>query len=239
MARRDRHGQQVEDKFVKSVFSLISVIVMHKSVVGFGVAIVAAGLIGFFAYRSHIRAFNEEARVALERATETEEYGNIAEHYEGSNVEPMALFIYANKLLEEEEYDQAMEAFSHFIDKFPGNYLVPYAYTFKGSLLEQAERWEDAAITYRSVIEKFPDAFTVPRAMLNLGACSEQLGKHEEARELYEECIEEYPDTRWKERAESKLAQLEVAQSKAKEEKAGEHESTPAEEEGESSDEKE
>ena len=208
MARRDRHGMHVEDQFVRSTFSLLELLTTYKTQFTIAVLIALGMVLGWFAYRAHLAAFNESALSAFENAKTTVDYKRVVEMYPGSNVEPAAFFYYGRKLIDDKKYNEAATAFESLLEEYPGHSLAPDALAFRGMIHEQKGERKEAVENYQLLLEKYPDSFIKERVLLNMGLCYEKLGRPGEAKATYEKFIEEYPTSSWKSVAEGRLSQI-------------------------------
>lgn len=208
MARRNRHGIHIEDSFAKATFSLMALLSRYKTLCTVLLIVALAAVIGWFAYRNHLRSYNESALLLFENANSAEDYKSVTEIYPGSDVEPMALFHYGRKLIDSRRYPEAAEVFLSIVEEYPKHFLAPNALVLNGMMLEQQEKFEDAAESYNALIDRYSDSFIVARALLSVGACYEKLGKTEEAKASYEKLIADYPSSSWKLNAEERLNRL-------------------------------
>jgi tetratricopeptide (TPR) repeat protein len=208
MARRDRHGMHVEDQFVRSTFSLLESLKTYKTQFTIAVLIALGVVLGWFAYRAHLAAFNESALSAFENAKTTADYKRVIDMYPGSNVEPPALFYYGKKLIDDKKYDEAATVFESLLEEYPRHSLAPGALAFRGMIHEQKGERKEAIESYQLLLEKYPDSFIKERVLLNMGLCYEKLGIPGEAKATYEKFIEEYPTSSWKTVAEGRLSQI-------------------------------
>jgi tol-pal system protein YbgF len=87
----------------------------------------------------------------------------------------------AYALLQNQNYDQAEEAFSNFVAAYPKSEYTGNAYYWLGETFMLRKRYDKAAVNYIMSFDKFPKNSKADLSMLKLASALKALGKKKEA----------------------------------------------------------
>ena len=100
----------------------------------------------------------------------------------------------AYAILLETRYEEAHDAFSHFIDANPGHKLVENAAYWRSETLYVRKMYLEAVRSYASNLQRFPDGRKAPDNMVKLGLSLLKLGRTEEACRTFTQLDQTFPD---------------------------------------------
>lgn len=128
--------------------------------------------------------------------------------YPSSKGAEQALLLMGNLYYTQKEYQQALDAYQHYLEEYPGGAWVFLAAMGKGYALESLQRFQDAAETFRAVAERYNDHPLRPELLMGLARSLAQFDQRTEALATYERVIQEFPGTRWSTQAQTHVASL-------------------------------
>ncbi|MBF0285705.1 MAG: tol-pal system protein YbgF [Magnetococcales bacterium] len=117
-------------------------------------------------------------------------------------------------LLKSSQYEQALEAFSHFVKTYPSDPLAGNAHWWLGDILYVQKRYADSLQALNQVITKWPASPKVPNALFKMGLCFDELGDKDNARLSLERLVKDYPKFSNVDLAKDKLKKLDAAGKK-------------------------
>ena len=208
MSRRDRFDQTPEDSFVLAAYQLFDWVGRHRALCAAAAVAAAGAVLAGMAYLNQLRAYNENAAIALDAAGTSAEYKAVVDTYPGSPAEPAALFRLGRKLADEERYQEAGEAFALLARSYPAHHLAPDALVFAGMLCAQQKKFDEAEKRYRGAAERYPGSFSAPRALLVLGACYEEMRRPDDAKAAYGKLVADYGSSDLAKDAEARISRL-------------------------------
>jgi len=137
---------------------------------------------------------------------------------EGSTVQPVVVFYYADALFRkggQENVKKAEEQCRFFLEKFPQNYYAVAVKQLLGKALFEQERYADALEVFQDVYdtllagEQPQMKATKYEALYYVGRCHELLGQLEQARSTYEQLAsEDVESPQWSEMARFRLSKM-------------------------------
>jgi len=100
----------------------------------------------------------------------------------------------AYALLEKNELDKALLAFSSFAAKYPDDVLTPNSYYWLGQVQYLKKNYDKARVSFLNTA-KFKSSPKRADALFKLGQTSEALGDKDKAKRFYEVLIASYPNS--------------------------------------------
>lgn len=84
-------------------------------------------------------------------------------------------------LLQDEQYEEAEQAFTQFVSDYPNNAYTGNAYYWLGESFMLSKRYDKAAVNYLQSFSKYPKNDKADLSMLKLSSALNMLGKKKEA----------------------------------------------------------
>lgn len=114
-----------------------------------------------------------------------------------ANLEDMGeqeLYRVGKQMFDNQEFDDALDAFALFIEKFPKSNLADNARFWTGEVYFAEQWYEKAIVEYQRVIDDYPRGNKVPAAYLKQGISFSLLGEKENALFRLRELVRLFPD---------------------------------------------
>ncbi len=99
----------------------------------------------------------------------------------------------ALRLVNDKQYDKALDAFAAFLVKYPDHPLVENATYWRGESYFAKGEYKSAADQFEAVLSRPSGGSKAPDALLKLGIANEKLGATDKANEFYARLRTEYP----------------------------------------------
>ena len=199
------------DGLVDAVFSTSHHIQKYIKVYISLAALLVIGVIimGVMLYQNSRK--NEKAVRLLAQARGPESLEKVYRDYPETKSAPLALFLLADLLYREGQYQAARQKYDLFFQRYSQHEFAPFALMGVAYSVESQGRWEEAIARYRAVGEHFPQSFMVAEALYNIGRCQTRLGRLDEALGSYEEIITLYRGSSYIRLASEQLVKLRSA----------------------------
>ena len=99
----------------------------------------------------------------------------------------------ALKLVNDKQYDKALDAFAAFLVRYPDHPLVENATYWRGESYFAKGEYKSASDQFEAVLSRPSGGSKAPDALLKLGIANEKLGATDKANEFYARLRSEYP----------------------------------------------
>ncbi len=100
-----------------------------------------------------------------------------------------------DSLLQEEEYQRAVNEFDQYLNMYPNGRFVTNAYYWKGQAYVNLAMLNEARDAFEVIVTQYPDGRKVDDAMYSLGTVYDKLGNIDRARQLLRQVQSRYPNT--------------------------------------------
>lgn len=100
-----------------------------------------------------------------------------------------------DSLLQEEQYQRAVNEFDQYLRLYPDGRFVTNAYYWKGQAYVNLSMLNDARDAFETVVTEYPDGRKVDDAMYSLGTVYDKLGNTSRAQQLLRQVQSRYPNT--------------------------------------------
>ncbi len=167
-----------------------------------GVAVVALGVLGYFAYRQFVWqpanvksmdnywvGLNYAAKDSTDMALD--ELAGHKKKYDGKVGGEVAQFVYARQMMNQGEFKKA-------IDELEGvdvddAYVNILAVGLQADCYSEMENYEKAANVYLEAADMEENDLTTPMYLMKAGLCAEEINNFQKATECYERIRDDYP----------------------------------------------
>jgi len=100
-----------------------------------------------------------------------------------------------DSLLQEEQYQRAVNEFDQYLRLYPNGRFVTNAYYWKGQAYVNLAMLNEAREAFETIVTQFPDGRKVDDAMYSLGTVYDKLGNAPRAQQLLRQVQSRYPNT--------------------------------------------
>lgn len=100
-----------------------------------------------------------------------------------------------NMLLEEGQYEEAIQGFRRYIDNYPQGRYFTNALYWQGEALILTGNYEEARRVFSRVVDEYPDDPKAAGALLKMGVAYQQTDQIDQARETWQSLRNRYPDS--------------------------------------------
>ena len=100
-----------------------------------------------------------------------------------------------DSLLQEEQYQRAVNEFDQYLSMYPNGRFVTNAYYWKGQAYVNLSMLNEARDAFEVIVTQYPDGRKVDDAMYSLGTVYDKLGNVDRARQLLRQVQSRYPNT--------------------------------------------
>lgn len=100
-----------------------------------------------------------------------------------------------DSLLQEEQYQRAVDEFDQYLRLYPNGRFVTNAYYWKGQAYVNLAMLNEARDAFETVVTDYPDGRKVDDAMYSLGTVYDKLGNTSRAQQLLRQVQSRYPNT--------------------------------------------
>ena len=100
-----------------------------------------------------------------------------------------------DSLLQEEQYQRAVNEFDQYLSMYPNGRFVTNAYYWKGQAYVNLSMLSEARDAFEVIVNQYPDGRKVDDAMYSLGTVYDKLGNIDRARQLLRQVQSRYPNT--------------------------------------------
>ncbi|OHV11944.1 tol-pal system protein YbgF [Kushneria phosphatilytica] len=98
-------------------------------------------------------------------------------------------------LVQQRQFDQAIDAFEKFNQQYSDTPLKGNAYYWLGELYSAKSQLDKSARAFQTVIDDYPKSSKVSDAIYKLGLVRARQGESDQAQKLLQRVIKEYPDS--------------------------------------------
>ena len=100
-----------------------------------------------------------------------------------------------DSLLQEEQYQRAVNEFDQYLRLYPNGRFVTNAYYWKGQAYVNLAMLNEAREAFETIVTQYPDGRKVDDAMYSLGTVYDKLGNTSRAQQLLRQVQSRYPNT--------------------------------------------
>lgn len=100
-----------------------------------------------------------------------------------------------DSLLQEQQYQRAVNEFDQYLNLYPDGRFVTNAYYWKGQAYVNLAMLNEAREAFETVVTQYPDGRKVDDAMYSLGTVYDKLGNASRAQQLLRQVQSRYPNT--------------------------------------------
>lgn len=100
-----------------------------------------------------------------------------------------------DSLLQEEQYQRAVNEFDQYLRLYPNGRFVTNAYYWKGQAYVNLSMLNEARQAFETIVTQYPDGRKVDDAMYSLGTVYDKLGDTARAQQLLRQVQSRYPNT--------------------------------------------
>lgn len=100
-----------------------------------------------------------------------------------------------DSLLQEEQYQRAVNEFDQYLSLYPTGRFVTNAYYWKGQAYVNLSMLNEARDAFEVIVTQYPDGRKVDDAMYSLGTVYDKLGNFDRARQLLRQVQSRFPNT--------------------------------------------
>ncbi|MBP7830006.1 MAG: tetratricopeptide repeat protein [Kiritimatiellae bacterium] len=173
-----------------------------------GLALAAAFLLGFGAYRAYRQNNVLKAAQLLARAGSVEQLQQVVSQYPSTPSAPLAMLTLAARQFDGGQIELAQYSYAQFEQKFPKHPMKTAAELGRAQCLEAMGSLEQAEQAYDAFVAAHPDDYLAPLAKLGKARALAQGNRLEDARAAYEDFIAAHPESGWLPMAENALEQV-------------------------------
>jgi len=114
------------------------------------------------------------------------------------------------QLVQDKQYNDAIDGFSAFLYLFPqSNYASNAQYWLSESIYALGD-YQGAMINFAKVVQKYSSSSKVADAKLKIGYCYYSIKKWKEARFIFQSILKDYPNTSLSQLAQNKIKSMDV-----------------------------
>lgn len=100
-----------------------------------------------------------------------------------------------DSLLQEQQYQAAIEQFGRYLVEYPDGRFVTNAYYWQGQAYVNLSMFNEARTAFETILTEYPDGRKIEDAMYSLGAVYHRLGDNTNARTILQDVVTRFPNT--------------------------------------------
>ena len=176
---------------------LLAIFRQHVQPILIGVAIAAALLLAYGAYKNYKQSASMRASQMLMSSQSPEQLQQVISQYPSTPSAPIAMLTLASEYFRAGHYDLSQFTYAQFQQKFPKHPMVAAADLGKAQCQEASGQLDQALIAYEAFAAANPGHFLAASAVFGKGRCLAQMGRYTEAKAVYEDYIAANPESGW------------------------------------------
>jgi len=119
----------------------------------------------------------------------------IAPNQTGILTEQQLYELALDSLLQEQQYQAAIEQFGRYLVEYPDGRFVTNAYYWQGQAYVNLSMFNEARTAFETILTEYPDGRKIEDAMYSLGAVYHRLGDNTNATLMLQDVVTRFPNT--------------------------------------------